>query len=198
MLQSGRLRPGSVLENVIGSSEWTLDDAWEAAGLAKDLERLPSGMDTVIGRDGSGLSGGQRQRFLIARALVCRPRILLFDEATSALDNRARALVSESLERLRVTRVVITHRLSTVRTAGRIYVIDAGRLVESGTRSCCSGEDCSRSWRKSSWRRRLGPPSRGRRRVPCCVQNPGPYLRLPYRRCWGALYRKMCPEERTR
>jgi ATP-binding cassette subfamily C protein len=136
VLQSGRLRPGTVLENIIGSSEWTEADAWEAArlsGLAEDLEHLPSGMNTMIGRDGSGLSGGQRQRLLIARALVHRPRILLFDEATSALDNRTQALVSDSLERLGVTRVVIAHRLSTIRNADRIHVIDGGRIVESGT-----------------------------------------------------------------
>jgi ABC-type bacteriocin/lantibiotic exporter with double-glycine peptidase domain len=137
VLQSGRLRPGTVLENIIGSSRLlTLDDAWEAArlsGLAADLVLLPLGMETVIGRDGSGLSGGQRQRVLIARALVRRPRILLLDEATSALDNRTQALVSDSLERLRVTRVVIAHRLSTVRNADRIYVIDAGRVVQHGS-----------------------------------------------------------------
>jgi NHLM bacteriocin system ABC transporter ATP-binding protein len=138
MLQSARLRPGTVLENIIGSSGRTLAEAWEAArlsGLAEDLERLPLGMETVIGRDGSGLSGGQRQRLLIARVLVRRPQALLFDEATSALDNRTQALVSDSLERLHVTRVVIAHRLSTIRNADRIYVLDAGRIVESGTYS---------------------------------------------------------------
>jgi ABC-type bacteriocin/lantibiotic exporter with double-glycine peptidase domain len=138
MLQSARLRPGTVLENIVGSSGWSVTEAWEAArlsGLAEDLERLPLGMETVIGRDGSGLSGGQRQRLLIARVLVRRPNALLFDEATSALDNRTQALVSDSLERLRVTRVVIAHRLSTIRNADRIYVLDAGRIVESGTYS---------------------------------------------------------------
>ncbi len=136
MLQSARLRPGTILENIIGASDRTLADAWEAArlsGLAEDFERLPLGMETMIGRDGSGLSGGQRQRLLIARVLVRRPRALLFDEATSALDNRTQALVSDSLERLRVTRVVIAHRLSTIRNADRIYVMDAGRIVECGT-----------------------------------------------------------------
>jgi ATP-binding cassette subfamily C protein len=138
MLQSARLRPGTVLENIIGSSGRTVADAWEAArlsGLAEDLEHLPLGMETVIGRDGSGLSGGQRQRLLIARVLVRRPHALLFDEATSALDNRTQAQVSDSLERMRVTRVVIAHRLSTIRNADRIYVMDAGRIVESGTYS---------------------------------------------------------------
>jgi ABC-type bacteriocin/lantibiotic exporter with double-glycine peptidase domain len=81
----------------------------------------------------STLSGGQRQRLMIARALIGRPRILLFDEATSALDNRSQALVMQSLERLSTTRIVIAHRLSTVERADRIFVIERGRLVEDGT-----------------------------------------------------------------
>jgi len=79
------------------------------------------------------LSGGQRQRLLIARAIVGRPRIIFFDEATSALDNRAQAIVSRSLDGLAATRVVIAHRLSTVVNADRIYVLQAGRVVEDGT-----------------------------------------------------------------
>jgi ABC-type bacteriocin/lantibiotic exporter with double-glycine peptidase domain len=70
---------------------------------------------------------------LIARALALRPRILLFDEATSALDNRTQAIVSESLERLRVTRIVVAHRLSTIRNADRIYVLEKGRLIQQGS-----------------------------------------------------------------
>ena len=90
------------------------------------------GMQTIITEGMSTMSGGQRQRLLIARALVRRPRIVLFDEATSALDNRTQAIVTESLEALHVTRIVIAHRLSTVQKADRIYVIAGGRLVESG------------------------------------------------------------------
>ena len=83
--------------------------------------------------EGSGnLSGGQRQRLLIARALVSKPRLLLLDEATSALDNPNQALVSASLERLSATRVVIAHRLSTIVNADCIYVLDEGRIVQSG------------------------------------------------------------------
>jgi len=78
------------------------------------------------------LSGGQRQRLLIARAVVGKPRILLFDEATSALDNETQAKVSRSLERLKATRIVVAHRLSTIRNADRIYVLDAGRVVQQG------------------------------------------------------------------
>ncbi len=79
------------------------------------------------------MSGGKRKRLLIARALVTRPRILLLDEATSALDNRTQAIVTESLRRRRVTRVVIAHRVSTIKDADQIYVLDQGRIVDRGT-----------------------------------------------------------------
>ena len=91
------------------------------------------GMHTVITDGGGGLSGGQRQRLMIARAIVSKPRILLFDEATSALDNNTQAIVSRSLEGLKATRIVIAHRLSTVQNADRIYVFDEGNVVQSGT-----------------------------------------------------------------
>ena len=91
------------------------------------------GMHTVISEGGTNLSGGQRQRLLLTRALVHRPRILLLDEATSALDNRTQAVVSESLARLAVTRIVVAHRLSTIRQADRIYVIESGRVAQRGT-----------------------------------------------------------------
>jgi ATP-binding cassette subfamily C protein len=91
------------------------------------------GMRTQLSEDGGGLSGGQRQRILIARALAHSPRILLMDEATSALDNRTQSVVTAGIERLGVTRVVVAHRLSTVRRADRIHVLEAGRIVESGS-----------------------------------------------------------------
>jgi ATP-binding cassette subfamily C protein len=90
------------------------------------------GMHTVLSPGGGTLSGGQRQRLLIARALASQPSILFFDEATSALDNVTQAVVSESLERLRVTRVVIAHRLSTIQQADTIIVLERGRVVEVG------------------------------------------------------------------
>jgi ATP-binding cassette subfamily C protein len=114
----------------------TLNDAWEAArhaGLEKDIEQMPMGMHTVITEGGGTLSGGQRQRLMIARALVTRPRIVFFDEATSALDNPTQAIVTQSLDRLRATRIVIAHRLSTIINADRIFVLDGGRIVQSGT-----------------------------------------------------------------
>jgi ATP-binding cassette subfamily C protein len=87
----------------------------------------------LLGGGASALSGGQRQRLLIARAIVHKPRLLLFDEATSALDSRTHEIVTESLERLSTTRLVIAHRLSTIAKADRIYVLGRGRIVETGT-----------------------------------------------------------------
>ena len=131
----------------------SLDEAWEAAraaGLAEDIEQMPMGMHTFVNEGGSTLSGGQRQRLLIARALVTKPKILIFDEATSALDNRTQQIVTESLDRLQVTRIVVAHRLSTIRDANRIYVMDDGQIVQSGTveeladqRRSVSTNDCS-------------------------------------------------------
>jgi ATP-binding cassette subfamily C protein len=136
VLQNGRLMPGDIFSNIVGSSLATLDDAWGAArmaGLDADVEAMPMGMHTVISEGGGTLSGGQRQRLMIARALVRRPKLLFFDEATSALDNRTQSIVSESLDRLQATRIVVAHRLSTIIHADRIYVLEAGRVVQSGS-----------------------------------------------------------------
>jgi ATP-binding cassette subfamily C protein len=136
VLQNAQVLPGTVFENIVGSAPLTIEDATEAAtmaGLAQDIEQMPMGMHTFIMEGGGTLSGGQRQRLLIARAVVGKPRILLFDEATSALDNRTQAHVSNSLEALHTTRVVVAHRLSTIVHADRIYVMDKGRVVQVGT-----------------------------------------------------------------
>jgi len=136
LLQSGRTSTASIFDNIAGSALITMDDAWEAArhaGLADDIAAMPMGMHTMVSEGGTNLSGGQRQRLLIARALALKPQILLFDEATSFLDNRTQAIVSRSLEQLRITRVVIAHRLSTVQNADRIYVLDRGQIVQQGT-----------------------------------------------------------------
>ncbi|MBJ7598157.1 MAG: NHLP bacteriocin export ABC transporter permease/ATPase subunit [Candidatus Nephthysia bennettiae] len=135
VLQTSRVFPGSILQNIVGTSALTLDDAWEAAilaGLDEDIRTMPMGMQTFIVEGGSTLSGGQRQQLLIARAIVQRPRILLFDEATSALDNQTQAIVSRALDSLKATRIVIAHRLSTIMHADRICVLVDGRIVESG------------------------------------------------------------------
>jgi NHLM bacteriocin system ABC transporter ATP-binding protein len=136
VLQTGRPMVGDIFSNIVGSSQLSLDEAWQAArtaGLEEDIRGMPMGMHTVVSEGAGTFSGGQKQRLLIARAVVRRPRIILFDEATSALDNRTQQQVSESLARLKATRIVIAHRLSTIAGADRIYVMDGGRVIESGT-----------------------------------------------------------------
>ena len=91
------------------------------------------GMQTMLTEGGSGISGGQRQRIMIARAVCGKRRILMLDEATSALDNVTQKHVSDSLDQLKCTRVVVAHRLSTVRHCDRIMVVDGGRIAEQGT-----------------------------------------------------------------
>jgi subfamily B ATP-binding cassette protein MsbA len=109
--------------------------AAKAAHAHDFVMQLPKGYDTVIGELGVTLSGGERQRLAIARALLKNAPILLLDEATSALDNESERLVQAALEALMVNRtvLVIAHRLSTVRRADRILVINRGRVVEEGT-----------------------------------------------------------------
>jgi NHLM bacteriocin system ABC transporter ATP-binding protein len=136
VLQDDKPRAGSLFENIAGTANLNLDAAWEAArmaGLDKDIEEMPMGMQTLVPPGGAGFSGGQIQRLLIARALARRPKILFFDEATSALDNATQATVAASVASLTVTRLVIAHRLSTVMGADTIHAMRQGRVVESGT-----------------------------------------------------------------
>jgi NHLM bacteriocin system ABC transporter ATP-binding protein len=136
VLQSGKLWAGDLHTNIVGAANLGVDAAWDAArraGLAADIEAMPMGIYTMVGEGLSTLSGGQRQRVLIARALVGAPRILLLDEATSALDNISQAAVLEGLAGLAATRIVIAHRLNTVRGADRIVVLERGRIVQQGT-----------------------------------------------------------------
>jgi ATP-binding cassette subfamily C protein len=135
VLQNGKLSTGSLYDNICGGVQLPLEQAWEAARLAGidgDIRAMPMGMNTVVAEGVNTLSGGQRQRIMIARAIARRPRVLLFDEATSALDNQSQAIVSTSLGNLNVTRIVIAHRLSTVRQADRIIVLVDGKVVQSG------------------------------------------------------------------
>jgi NHLM bacteriocin system ABC transporter ATP-binding protein len=135
VLQQNNMLWRSIYDTICGGAGLPIEQAWEAArlaGLAEDIKAMPMGMHTVLTGGISTLSGGQQQRLMIARALVRRPRILLFDEATSALDNDTQAAVSASLAALKVTRLFIAHRLSTVRSADRILVLANGRLVQQG------------------------------------------------------------------
>ncbi|MEO7741634.1 MAG: ATP-binding cassette domain-containing protein [Usitatibacter sp.] len=136
VLQGARLWSGDLLTNILGASSLGVDAAWEAArraGLAADIEAMPMGLYTLAGEGLSTLSGGQRQRVMLARALIGNPRILLLDEATSALDNVSQAAVLQELSAMDATRIVIAHRLNTVRNADRILVLEQGRIVQQGT-----------------------------------------------------------------
>ncbi|RZS99445.1 NHLP bacteriocin export ABC transporter permease/ATPase subunit [Aquimarina brevivitae] len=135
VLQNGALMSGSIYKNIVGNSELTLEDAWEAArmaGMEDDIKQMPMEMHTFISEGAGTFSGGQRQRLMIARAIAHKPRLLFMDEATSALDNRTQNIVSESLDKLQATRIVIAHRLSTVVNADKIFVMDKGTIVEAG------------------------------------------------------------------
>ena len=133
VLFSGSLKSNLLYVNRRVSEE----DIREALELAKVdfVDDLPNGLDTLVGEDGVGLSGGQRQRIAIARALLSKPSILLLDEATSALDAESESKIRSSIEKLkgRMSILVVAHRISTVRQADRILVIDKGRLIGEGS-----------------------------------------------------------------
>lgn len=137
VMQDGRLFMGDIASNItISAPTATLDDAWRAAelaGLADDIRKMPMGMQTFVTEGSGGVSGGQRQRIMIARAVCGDRRILIFDEATSALDNVTQKHVSDSLDSLNCTRIVVAHRLSTVKHCDRILVVDGGKIAEEGT-----------------------------------------------------------------
>ena len=101
-------------------------------GLEDDIKQMPMGLNTVISENCGTISGGQAQRILLARAIVGKPKIIFLDEATSALDNVTQKQVTDSLESLSATKVVIAHRLSTVVNCDRIFVMDAGQIIEEG------------------------------------------------------------------
>ena len=130
---------GTVRENIAyGNLDASPEQIEQAAKLAEAhdfITELPNGYDTIIGERGQKLSGGQRQRLSLARAIVRDPKILVLDEATSAVDNETEAAIQRSLTHVTKNRtsVVIAHRLSTVRNAHRIWVLERGRVVEAGT-----------------------------------------------------------------
>jgi ATP-binding cassette subfamily B protein len=141
VLQEALLFSGSIRDNIrygrLDASEAEIEGAARAANAHDFISRLPNGYDTQLGERGVSLSGGERQRISIARAFLKDAPILILDEPTSSIDSRTEAVILAALERLMVgrTTLMIAHRLSTVRNADRILVIDEGRIVERGTHS---------------------------------------------------------------
>ena len=131
------LMPENILDNIAGDAA-AVDTAavWQAARLAavdREIARMPMGMATSVGVCAATLSGGEMQRVMIAAALVESPRIVMLDESTNWLDNGSQAAVMDNLEQLSATRLVIAHRLSTLQHADRIYVLQAGKVVQQGS-----------------------------------------------------------------
>ena len=135
--QSVRLHPQDVWDNIVAHhEEASADEAWQAARVAeieREIKAMPMGMMTMVGTSGAVLSGGESQRVTIARSLMRNPRIMLLDEATNWLDNQSQAKVMQNLAVLTSTRIVIAHRLSTLEQADRIYVLQAGKVVQTGS-----------------------------------------------------------------
>lgn len=135
--QDGKLFRGDIYSNiVISAPQLSIEEAWEAAeisGIADDIRAMPMGMNTMISEGAGGISGGQKQRIMIARAIAPKPNVLIFDEATSALDNITQKKVSDALAALKCTRIVVAHRLSTIKQCDRIVVLDRGKIIEEGT-----------------------------------------------------------------
>ena len=136
VMQSSALMPGSIRENVDLGRGLTATEIWQAledAAVADDVRAMPMSLGTVVVEGGGTISGGQRQRILLARALAGRPRMLLLDEATSALDNVSQAAVVASLDRLKITRLVVAHRLSTIEQADLVVMLADGAVAAQGT-----------------------------------------------------------------
>lgn len=136
VLQNGTIMPGSIMENITaGNHTISEDDVWEAlklAGIKNEVKKMPMGIHTIISEAGGNVSGGQLQRLIIARALVTKPNLMFLDEATSAMDNIVQKLVQETLENMDITRIVVAHRVSTIKNVDRIYVMEKGKIVETG------------------------------------------------------------------
>ena len=137
VLQNADLLSGDIFANItITKPDAELSEVEEAvrmAGLAQDISALPMGLRTPVNPENPNLSGGQKQRLLIARAILSKPSVMIFDEATSALDNTTQAKVADNINSLPCTKIIIAHRISTIRNCDRIYVMDKGQFVQQGT-----------------------------------------------------------------
>ena len=137
VLQDEGLFTDSIRANITLTNPFATDEeVWEAArlaGIEEDIKAMPMGMKTLVFDSSGTISGGQKQRILIARALIGKPNILFFDEATSALDNNTQKIITDTLASLDCTRIVIAHRLSTVRQCDRIVMMENGQIIEEGT-----------------------------------------------------------------
>ena len=135
VLQSDKLFMGSILENMTmvhpDATEQQIWDALKIAGIDEDVREMPMQLHTLVG-ERSAFSGGQMQRLHIARAIIGNPNVLILDEATSALDNETQAKIAMALDGMACTRIVVAHRLSTIKNARRILVLEGGKLVEDG------------------------------------------------------------------
>ena len=135
VLQNDRLFPGSIRDNMkMANPNVTDDEIWEAlriAGMEEDVKRMPMQLHTHIG-ERSLFSGGQNQRLQITRAILGKPKLLIMDEATSALDNETQAGIAAALDAMDCTRIVVAHRLSTIKNAKRILVLNEGHIAEDG------------------------------------------------------------------
>ena len=137
VLQDGGLITGSIYDNITiaapGVRIRRVEETIREVGLEDDIRAMPMGLHTVVAEGAGTISGGQAQRILIARAIVGRPGVIFLDEATSALDNVTQSQIVGTLEKLKATKVVIAHRLSTVQNCDRIIVMDKGTVAEQGT-----------------------------------------------------------------
>lgn len=134
--QSPMCLNGSIRKNVDMAGKYSDEKIWKAlekAEIKEDIEGMPLGLDTIIGEGGQNISGGQRQRLAIARALISNTEVIIFDEATSNLDPITEHKIYGSLKKSNITRIIITHRLASIRDSDRIYVMNKGRFTESGT-----------------------------------------------------------------